>query len=65
MIRNARSRYVVQKVAESGEDVTVSAAPFDALLKKMLETQPLPLSKLREEPTRLAARRPKKRQRQS
>jgi hypothetical protein len=58
-------KYIVKQVSKDGEDTTVNAAPFDALLKKMLETSPLPLSKLREEPTRLAARRPKKRKRQN
>jgi hypothetical protein len=53
-------KYSIPKVDDQGEDVTVGAAPFDTLLKKMLETQPLPLSKLREEPSRLAARRPRK-----
>ena len=58
-------KYIVKQVSKDGEDTTVGAGKFDALLKKMLETQPLPLSKLREEPSRLAARRPKKQQRQS
>ena len=47
------------------DDITVDKSKFDTLLKKMLETQPLPLSKLREEPARLAARSPKKRKRQN
>jgi hypothetical protein len=55
-----KRKYLIKKVAEDGEDVIASAAPFDALLKKMLDTSPLPLSKLREEPSRLAARRPRK-----
>ena len=42
------------------DDLKVDKSKFDALLKKMLETAPLPLSKLREEPARLAARRPRK-----
>ena len=42
------------------DDITADKSKFDTLLKKMLETAPLPLSKLREEPTRLAARRPRK-----
>ena len=50
-------KYRLKKVSDQGEDATVSAEPFDALLKKMLETSPLPLSKLREEPARLAAKR--------
>jgi hypothetical protein len=53
-------KYIVKQVSKDGEDTTVGAGKFDTLLKKMLETQPLPLSKLREEPTRLAARRPRK-----
>jgi hypothetical protein len=56
----AVKKYTIPKVDDQGENVTVSAAPFDALLKKMLGTAPLSLSKLREEPTRLAARRPRK-----
>lgn len=39
------------------DDLKVDKSKFDTLLKKMLETQPLPLSKLREEPARLAAKR--------
>jgi hypothetical protein len=39
------------------DDLKVDKSKFDALLKKMLETQPLPLSKLREEPAKLAAKR--------
>jgi hypothetical protein len=42
------------------DDLKVDKSKFDTLLKKMLETLPLPLSKLREEPSRLAARRPTK-----
>jgi hypothetical protein len=53
-------KYTILKVDDQGEDATVSAAGFDSLLRRMLETPPLPLSKLREEPARLAARRPKK-----
>jgi hypothetical protein len=53
-------KYAIPKVDEQGEDVTVSAGKFDSLLKKMLGTAPLSLAKLREEPTRLAARRPRK-----
>lgn len=56
----SKRKYLVKKVTDEGEDVIASVAPFDTLLKKMLETAPLPLSKLREESTRLAARRPKK-----
>ena len=56
----AVKKYTIPKVDEQGEDVTVGASKFDTLLKKMLETSPLPLSKLREEPARLAARRPRK-----
>ena len=58
-------KYIVKQVSKDGEDTTVGAGKFDTLLKKMLETQPLPLSKLREEPSRLAARRPKKQKRQN
>ena len=32
------------------DDLKVDKSKFDALLKRMLETSPLPLSKLREEP---------------
>jgi hypothetical protein len=39
------------------DDLKVDKSKFDTLLKKMLETPPLPLSKLREEPARLAAKR--------
>jgi hypothetical protein len=42
------------------DDLKVDKSKFDTLLKKMLETQPLPLAKLREEPARLAARKPKR-----
>ena len=43
------------------DDITVDRAKFDALLKKMLDAKPLPLSKLKgEEPNRLAARKPRK-----
>ena len=52
-------KYSIPKEDDQGEDATVGAFAFDTLLKKMLETSPLPLSKLREEPARLAARRPK------
>ncbi len=40
------------------DDLKADKSKFDILLKKMLETQPLPLSKLREEPAKLAARKP-------
>ena len=42
------------------DDLAVDQSKFDALLKKMLETKPLPLSDLRGEPARLAARTPTK-----
>ena len=42
------------------DDITVNKPKFDALLKKMLESKPLPLSDLKGEPARLAARRPTK-----
>jgi hypothetical protein len=53
-------RYIVKQVADEGEDVAVDAKKFDGLLGKLLSAPPLPLEKLREEPGRLAARRPKK-----
>jgi|NGEPerStandDraft_6_1074524.scaffolds.fasta_scaffold16946_3 hypothetical protein len=53
-------KYLVKKVADAGEDVTVNAKKFDGLLGKLLSAPPLPLEKLREEPGRLAARRPRK-----
>jgi hypothetical protein len=41
-------------------DLKIDKSKFDTLLKKMLETPPLPLSKLREEPAKLAARKSKR-----
>lgn len=41
------------------DNLKVDKSKFDTLLKRMLETQPLPLSKLREEPAKLASRKPK------
>ena len=56
----SKRKYVVKKVADEGEDVTVDAKKFDGLLSRLLSAPPLPLEKLREEPGRLAARRPRK-----
>jgi hypothetical protein len=53
-------KYLVKKVADEGEDVAVDVKKFDGLLGKLLSAPPLPLEKLREEPGRLAARRPRK-----
>jgi hypothetical protein len=36
-------KYSIPKVDDQGEDATVGAFAFDTLLKKMLETSPLPL----------------------
>jgi hypothetical protein len=55
-----KRKYLIKKVADEGEDVTVDARKFDGLLDSLLNAPPLPLKKLREEPGRLAARRPKK-----
>jgi len=42
------------------DDLAVDKSKFDALLKKMLESKPLPLSDLKGEPAVLAARKPTK-----
>jgi hypothetical protein len=55
-----KRKYLVKKVAAEGEDVKADAGKFDCLLDRLLHTDPLPLAKLREEPGRLAARRPRK-----
>ena len=56
----SKRKYLVKKVADEGEDVVVDAKNFDSLVTRLLAAKPLPLSKLREEPGRLAARRPRK-----
>jgi hypothetical protein len=56
----SKRKYLVKKVADEGEDVAANANKFDSLVTRLLAAKPLPLSKLREEPRRLAARRPKK-----
>ena len=43
------------------DDPAVDKSKFDLLLKKMLETKPLPLADLKGEPGKLAARKPTKR----
>ena len=53
-------KYLVKKVADEGENVTVDAAKFDSLVTRLLAAKPLPRSKLGDEPGRLAARRPRK-----
>jgi hypothetical protein len=53
-------KYLIKKVADEGEDVAVDTNKFDGLVTRLLAAKPLPLSKLREEPGRLAARRPRK-----
>lgn len=40
-VKKSAERYTVQKVDVRGEDVIVSAASFDGLLKRMLVTPPL------------------------
>jgi hypothetical protein len=55
-----KRKYLIKKIADEGEDVAVDAKKFDGLLGKLLSAPPLPLEKLREEPGRLAARRPRK-----
>ncbi len=55
-----KRKYLVKKVADEGEDVTVDAKKFDGLLGKLLAAPPLPLERLRAEPGGLAARRPRK-----
>jgi len=60
MSKTKPQKYLVKKVADEGEDVTVDAKKFDGLLDKLLSAPPLPLEKLRDEPGRLAARRPRK-----
>ena len=55
-----KRKYLIKKVADEGEDLTVDAKKFDGLLGRLLNAPPLPLEKLREEPGRLAARRPRK-----
>jgi len=56
----SKRKYLVKKVADEGEDIAVDAKRFDGLLSKLLSAPPLPLEKLRGEPGRLAARRPRK-----
>lgn len=56
----SRRKYLIKKVSDEGDDVTADAKKFDGLLGKLLSAPPLPLEKLREEPGRLAARRPRK-----
>ena len=55
-----KPKYLVKKVSDEGEDVTVDAEKFDSLVTRLLAAKPLPRSKLGEEPGRLAARRPRK-----
>jgi hypothetical protein len=56
-------KYLVKKVADEGEDVTVDSGKFDSLVTRLLAAKPLPRSKLGDEPGRLAARRPGKTER--
>ena len=56
----SKRKYLIPRVSDEGEDVTVDAKAFDGLLKRLVSTAPLSLEKLREEPGRLAARRLRK-----
>lgn len=57
---SGKRKYLVRKVADEGEDAAVDAEKFDSLFARLLAAKPLPLSKLREEPGKLATRRPRK-----
>jgi len=56
----SKRKYLVKKVADEGEDVTVDVGKFDSLVTRLLAAKPLPRSRLGDEPGRLAARRPRK-----
>ena len=43
-------KYLVRKVDEQGEDVKVDAATFDAALRKMITSKPLPFQVLASRP---------------
>jgi|HubBroStandDraft_3_1064219.scaffolds.fasta_scaffold3932666_2 hypothetical protein len=43
----SKKKYVVKKVAEGGEDVTVDGRKFDALLRTLLKSTPIPQKTVR------------------
>jgi hypothetical protein len=44
---SVKKKYVVRKVDEAGEDVTVDAKAFDKLLGKLIKSSPIPQESVR------------------